>query len=102
MRRIFLLTALALIGCGQVEQGTLAVEYYEGSGQLKVSGYILDGSVRTGLWTFWREDGTKEREGEYKDGLQEGTWTRFNEREEVTGYIDFHLGKEVSRIVVCE
>ena len=104
MRFVLLLIALALGSCGQDEQRAFVVEYYEESDQPRLSGYILKGGSRTGQWTYWRESGAKEMQGEYRDDFREGTWTMFNEREEVSGYVDFQRGVEVpgSRIVVCE
>ena len=104
MRFMLLTITLALGSCGQDEQRAFVVEYYEESDRSRCSGYILTGGSRTGQWTYWRESGAKEMQGEYRDGFREGTWTMFNEREEVSGYVDFRRGKEVpgSRVVVCE
>ena len=53
------------------------VEYYR-NGQKKGEGTYKDGK-ENGLWTKWYENGQKEFERNYKDGKEDGLWTYWYE-----------------------
>jgi uncharacterized protein YdhG (YjbR/CyaY superfamily) len=50
----------------------LNLSYYD-SAHLKSRGKVQNGEMH-GLWEFWRKDGTLMRTGEFKIGIQVGTW----------------------------
>jgi antitoxin component YwqK of YwqJK toxin-antitoxin module len=61
------------------DDGKLDGKYtvYRGSGGgLRIEGAFAHG-VRTGTWTWYANAGTPERQGKYKNGLQEGAWTKW-------------------------
>ncbi len=50
--------------------------YYDNA-NLKSRGKVRNGEMH-GLWEFWRKDGTLMRTGEFKDGVQVGTWWTYD------------------------
>ena len=57
----------------RVKKPTVYAEKYA-NGRKRLEGRML-GSKRVGHWKFWNEDGTVERFGEYKAGVEVGVWT---------------------------
>jgi antitoxin component YwqK of YwqJK toxin-antitoxin module len=80
----------------------LVVSYWNrDDGNAHYRGYVLGGEVRTGIWTYWRQDGSKEREGSYANGVKDGPWMEYESNGQETGRVMFADGEEVSRIAVA-
>jgi hypothetical protein len=37
-------------------------------------------TYKTGVWTYWREDGTKRLEGAFENGKREGVWVHWDDK----------------------
>ena len=48
----------------------------------------------TGLWTYWYENGKKERKGNFKDGKMDGIWSYWYENGQKDGEGTFKDGKK--------
>ena len=53
---------------------------------------VKDGK-KDGLWTWWYENGQKNKEGTYKDGKMDGLWTRWHENGQNKTETTFKDGK---------
>ena len=58
--------------------GKKVIEHYS-DGQKRSEGYMLEGIVRVGHWTYWHKNGEKGKEGEFMDGKEHGYWTTWYE-----------------------
>ncbi len=61
-----------------------AVPYikYHNDDSIWAKGYTLNGKM-TGVWTWFRKDGTKMRSGTMEKGKQIGKWTTYNNKGKV-------------------
>ena len=66
-------------------------DYYE-NGQKKYENTYKDGK-EDGLWTKWYENGQKFREGTFKDGKQDGLWTDWYENGQKSYEVTYKDGK---------
>lgn len=72
-----------------------AIYYYE-TGKKQSEGLMLKGMLRTATWTGYFENGQKNYQGAYKNGVKDGTWTWWNEKGEETAKEKFQNGVKVS------
>jgi antitoxin component YwqK of YwqJK toxin-antitoxin module len=54
--------------------------YWYANGKKSSEGKIIKGMQHDGAWTGWYENGNINYEGNYKQGLKEGTWTWYNNK----------------------
>ena len=78
----------------ETKTGTEKVKYevYHYTGQKAAEGTYKDGK-EDGLWTKWYENGQKFREGTFKDGKQDGLWTDWYENGQKSYEVTYKDGK---------
>jgi len=69
------------------------IEYWA-NGYKKSEGTLLDGK-EDGLWTYWDEKGEMSEEGTFKDGKKDGLWTYWDERGQKESEITFKDGEQI-------
>lgn len=66
--------------------------YYFKNGKVKASGISIN-EVMQGEWKFYRETGELWQIGNFKNGLKEGSWVRFDNNNQVEYNETFKEGK---------
>jgi len=66
------------------------------NGQKEREGNTREGK-EDGLWTWWYENGQKEKEGNTKEGKEDGLWTYWNENGNVTKTETYSNGELVEQ-----
>lgn len=69
-----------------------ATYYYEGSEQIKQTGYFKEGKPH-GKWLGFTPQGEIQQDGLYREGVKEGTWLMWSFDRELLYVIEYNQGQ---------
>ncbi len=78
----------------QVNSNTVKVVWYHENGEVRETGYFLNGD-KNGVWEQFNEKGVKISEANFSAGVKDGNWSVWNDQGALTYYMLYENGKRI-------